>query len=75
MVVNTRLRLFWDSSTISHVDHIEFARMGAKARNKSLTKAERAAAARHAVNTRWDRVRKEQAAAAKLAKRKNGTGK
>ncbi len=54
------------------MDHIEFARLGAKARNKKLTKAQRSAAARHAVTVRWEKERAKQAAALKLANRKNG---
>jgi hypothetical protein len=53
------------------MDHIEFARMGAEARNKKMKPAERSAASRHAVTMRWEQVRAKKAAAAlKLANRK-----
>ncbi len=56
------------------MDITEFARKGAAARNAKMTAKQRSAAARKAVNARWDAVRKAQAEALKLAKRKNGAG-
>ena len=38
----------------------EFARMGGKACAAKRTKAERVAAAKHAINARWARVRAEK---------------
>jgi len=43
----------------------EMGRLGAYATNSRLTKAQRIESARHAVNTRWARVREEQARKAK----------
>jgi hypothetical protein len=57
----------------ANMEHTELARMGGKARAKSLTDLERSESARLAVTARWDRVRAERAAlASKQAKRKRG---
>ena len=44
------------------VDVTEAGRKGGKARAQNMTKAERSASARAAVQARWDRVRAEKAA-------------
>lgn len=64
----TRLSVFLFSRTITPVDQVEFARLGAIARNKSLSKKQRTAAARHAVNARWRKYRAAEAAKAVQAK-------
>ena len=48
------------------MDHVEFARLGGKARAKKLGKTRCSEIARAAVNARWE---KDRAAKKKLAKR------
>jgi hypothetical protein len=53
-----------------YVDVSEAGRKGGKARAENMTKAERSASARAAVQARWDRVRAEKAAQEKGTKKK-----
>jgi len=46
----------------TYVDVTEAGRKGGKARAQNMTKAERSASARAAVQARWDRVRAEKVA-------------
>ena len=53
-----------------YVDVSVAGRKGGKARAENMTKAERSASARAAVQARWDRVRAEKAAQEKGEKKK-----
>ena len=53
-----------------YVDVSEAGRKGGKARAESMTKAERSASARAAVQARWDRIRAEKAASESGTKQK-----